>query len=602
MSSLSLCLIVKNEEGNIGTLMEEVCPVADEVIVTDTGSTDKTLEILKEKQKKYSNLVLEHFAWIDDFAAARNYSFSKATKEWVSWIDSDDSISTQDFKYFKDNVMNDPNVDAWLMPYHYSFFPDGSPQTILGRERVVRRSLGKKWVGAIHETIDIAGLRLRNYDNLVFKHQRHKKVIADPERNVRILEKEFEKNPRCARTAYYYGKELFDRINPKGIEILNHYLTVPGRYYDDEVNARFRLAQDLFVKGKLRECLEHAFEIYNLDSSRERAEAYWLFGQVEMNQRNWKRALDWFEMCLNCDPKPPRVINKEFYTWHPLKKKAEIYKQLGDFNNLYKCIEKIKKLLPNDPNMNAWAKSIYNMDSFMSGDFRIYGNLKVIQIGTSIRPDQRFDFEVEKLPLEDNALDGIVLGKDQKFDSDEVVRVVKPGGFIWLEERLDDSIAQRTLMLHGGLGYLGSATFNGQEVYNFVKSDQSKPTLQISMKNLNLDFGPHRIRLINLRNSAVKNGYPVIEEVCKGPFEENEGPDLPSLVITNHIEKPTNLRTILDCCEALDRGAYIARGIEHAEMVCACSTGLADHLKNLFPEKKIFVVNDHFEYSAQEWL
>ena len=73
MISISLCMIVKNEELVLGRCLDSVKNLMDEIIIVDTGSTDKTKEIAS----LYTNKIYD-FPWINDFAAARNFSFSKA--------------------------------------------------------------------------------------------------------------------------------------------------------------------------------------------------------------------------------------------------------------------------------------------------------------------------------------------------------------------------------------------------------------------------------------------------------------------------------------------------------------------------------------------
>jgi Glycosyltransferases involved in cell wall biogenesis len=92
---LSLCMIVKNEEKNIGECLKSAEGLADEIIVTDTGSTDKTVEIAQSYGAK-----IEHFAWIKDFAAARNHSISKATSRWIIWLDADDRLPEKRLRSF----------------------------------------------------------------------------------------------------------------------------------------------------------------------------------------------------------------------------------------------------------------------------------------------------------------------------------------------------------------------------------------------------------------------------------------------------------------------------------------------------------------------
>ena len=84
MISISLCMIVKNEEEVLARCLDSLKGLMDEIIIVDTGSTDNTKEIAR----KYTDLVYD-FSWCDDFAAARNFSFSKATKDYIYAPDAD---------------------------------------------------------------------------------------------------------------------------------------------------------------------------------------------------------------------------------------------------------------------------------------------------------------------------------------------------------------------------------------------------------------------------------------------------------------------------------------------------------------------------------
>lgn len=88
---ISVCLIVKNEENVIERCLESVTPFADEIIVADTGSDDKTKDIAKNFTDK-----IYDFEWTYDFSAARNYAFSKAEYDYLFWLDADDVISGED--------------------------------------------------------------------------------------------------------------------------------------------------------------------------------------------------------------------------------------------------------------------------------------------------------------------------------------------------------------------------------------------------------------------------------------------------------------------------------------------------------------------------
>ena len=96
MITISLCMIVKNEEDVIGRCLASVSDLVDEINIVDTGSTDRTKEIVKT----YTDRIWD-FEWVDDFALARNYSFQQATQEYVLWLDADDVLAEVDREKFK---------------------------------------------------------------------------------------------------------------------------------------------------------------------------------------------------------------------------------------------------------------------------------------------------------------------------------------------------------------------------------------------------------------------------------------------------------------------------------------------------------------------
>lgn len=91
MASLSVCMIVKDEEQLLPPLLESLKPFADELVVVDTGSSDSTVSIAKD-----SGALVSYFEWCDDFSAARNESLIRATKEWIFMLDADQKIAEAD--------------------------------------------------------------------------------------------------------------------------------------------------------------------------------------------------------------------------------------------------------------------------------------------------------------------------------------------------------------------------------------------------------------------------------------------------------------------------------------------------------------------------
>ena len=87
MNTLSVCIIAKDEEKLLGRCLGSVAELADEIVVVDTGSTDDTVKIARAfTQHVYP------FTWCDDFSKARNFAFSKATSDYILWLDADDVL------------------------------------------------------------------------------------------------------------------------------------------------------------------------------------------------------------------------------------------------------------------------------------------------------------------------------------------------------------------------------------------------------------------------------------------------------------------------------------------------------------------------------
>ncbi len=584
-NTVSLCMICKNEKTNIAQLLDIVCPVLDEVIVVDTGSEDGTVDILYEKSNQYNNLIIDHFGWVKNFSAARNYAFSKASKDWILWLDCDDLIDQAELKKFKDNFLDDPNVDCWILEYIYSRYPKGEPQTVLGRERFLRRSKSPKWIGAIHEVIDISGYRTRNYEPLKVIHNQQGKII-DYNRNVDILASEFEKNPNDPRTAYYYGKELFDRVDPKGLEILRHFIGLADGqwvWYDDHCNALARLAFDDIVHDRFTDALNKADKIYHLDSSRLRAEGYWIYGRVEQRLGNYKIAIRWFERCLDGQPPSPAVINREYYTWNPAYQMSECYCELNDFDNSVKCFDEVVKTIPaNNPMLKKLEDKIFN--KFFNG--------KELVILENCTVTVRQDSVKTKYLLSNNSSFGV-----GKFDGlvttvanfDKCLKLLKPRGFLWATNSMGSPVYDDSF------GYLGTASFNGNVFHNYVKADTTLPRFYVH--DGDWDFGPYRLRLGQLQHSLIKNGYPLSKQ-----GHPVRGIEVSYCVSQNLNHYNQGDIKILDVCEWLPFSDYKSVGVELADMISCSSPMLAKLMKEKFPDKRIFCVEDHVDFTEQEWL
>lgn len=148
--SISLCMIVKNEERILARCLDSVADLMDEIVIVDTGSSDRTKEIAAG----YTDLIYD-FEWIDDFSAARNFAFSKAHMDYIYSADADEVLNEENrerFRILKENLM--PEIEIVQMKYGnqlqfgtvYNFDEEYRPKLFKRQREFV-------WQEPIHETV-----------------------------------------------------------------------------------------------------------------------------------------------------------------------------------------------------------------------------------------------------------------------------------------------------------------------------------------------------------------------------------------------------------------------------------------------------------------
>ena len=195
-------MIVKNEENVLDRCLSSVSDLVDEIIVVDTGSTDSSREIAARFTEKVFD-----FPWRDDFAAARNESFSHASMDYCMWLDADDVLLDADraaFLSLKSSLS--PDISVVMAPYHTGFDENGQVTFSYYRERLIKNHAGMTWEGAVHEVITPTGNIL--YADFAVTHR--KAHPSDPDRNLRIYRSQLVAGKELdPRQQFYYGRELY---------------------------------------------------------------------------------------------------------------------------------------------------------------------------------------------------------------------------------------------------------------------------------------------------------------------------------------------------------------------------------------------------------
>ncbi len=194
MGSVSLCMIVKNEEKHLRECLLSVQGVADEIIVVDTGSTDSTKKIAAEFNSK-----IYDFKWVNDFSAARNYALSKSTSDWILYLDADERLDENSKQLVKRLAGEDGLIGYFCNVVSPS--EAGSP-SVMKFIRFFRRHPGVKFSGKVHEQIE-PSLRALNYEirdsEIVINHVGYdidkSALKKKAERNLKLLLEDYKTNP-----------------------------------------------------------------------------------------------------------------------------------------------------------------------------------------------------------------------------------------------------------------------------------------------------------------------------------------------------------------------------------------------------------------------
>jgi glycosyltransferase involved in cell wall biosynthesis/Tfp pilus assembly protein PilF len=207
---VSLCLIVKNEEDNLPACLASVAGLFDEIVVVDTGSTDRTKEIARRAGAKVFD-----FPWRDDFSAARNETLRHASGEWIFWMDADDRIEGDNRTKLKAILDNLPREDTAFLMRCISVAPDGtSVLSFVDHPRLFRKQPGVAWRYRVHEqvlpSILKAGGQMQKADVLI-RHGGYQDATVrrrKDERNLHMLRLDARDCPDDHAVLFHLGMTL----------------------------------------------------------------------------------------------------------------------------------------------------------------------------------------------------------------------------------------------------------------------------------------------------------------------------------------------------------------------------------------------------------
>lgn len=342
----SLCMIARNNEDVLPRTLDGVKDFIDEIIVVDTGSTDKTVEIAKSYGAR-----VKHFEWCDDFAKARNYAFSLATGDWIMWLDTGDVLTPESQKTWVEiknsPVLTDTKVEIISSPINRNFDSVGNVLSSgSSHPRLLRRSANPVWVGAVHEQVKTDNqFAVHHPDAYINDIDRDKQ--QHNERNLKIIERLLAEGDTSPRTKSLQGNELMalERYE-EAVEAYQEYLEM-----DDNEEGIYNAIIGVACCFRALEQQDNAHRalIRGIYNDPTRAEAFFHIGELYYEAKEFQSAIPFYQAIVGMVPQVTGTFILHYCYGHlPWERLAFCHFALGNTNFAKDALERAIGLADKD--------------------------------------------------------------------------------------------------------------------------------------------------------------------------------------------------------------------------------------------------------------
>lgn len=349
MITISVCMIVKNEEKILKRCLESLKDIADEFVIVDTGSVDNTKKIALEYTKKVYD-----YQWINDFADARNFSFSKAEMEYIYTADADeilDEKNIQSFKALKSVLL--PDIEIVQMLYtnqlHYG--------TTYNFEKEYRPKLFKRlrqftWINPIHETVNIEPVIYNSEIEII-----HMPQESHANRDFKNILNVIKRGDYISKSLYImYAKELFIAGEDKDFADAKEYFEKSIKY-EQRSEDELRAAQCVLTKaGRITKDFDCILKnsLKNFALKEAASEVCFEIGEYFYEKNDFEEALIWF---YNAAYETSAELNIHYSGDYPLLRISQCYERLNMPNEAKQYDELAKSwILPQSDDVRQTGK------------------------------------------------------------------------------------------------------------------------------------------------------------------------------------------------------------------------------------------------------
>lgn len=363
--TLSLCLIVRDEAPRLRACVTSFGDVFDELVIVDTGSVDGTEAVARDLLRGRAGR-LERFAWVDDFAAARNFACGLCRAPWILMVDADERLAPGvPPRALLDLVRQAPPEVKNLLLVDLTL-RDGAVVLSHPVNRLFRNDPTVRWVGRIHETLTVSDPEQRLTSlTLVHDNEAKREQGRLPAARSRMYEdglrRDVAAQPDNPRHLFYLGNTLAERDeHAAAVEAFDRYLAHAraGQAWVEErwqalVNAAW-CRRRLGDHDGARRALHDAVALSPL-----RNEAYQALGDLALEQGRLDEARHWFQVACGM-PQPERslFLDVSSYRGAPWWRLGTALLRLGDLGAAALATERARQWAPHDPEVAERAAQL----------------------------------------------------------------------------------------------------------------------------------------------------------------------------------------------------------------------------------------------------
>lgn len=365
--TVGLALIAKDEEQQLPHLLASIEGCFDQVVLLDTGSTDKTVEVFErwaENEKRTARVAFRwdvgHYEWTDDFAAARIAADELLDTDWNAWADCDDVlVGAERLRGLAAEA--DPAVGAFIFSYNYAQDPNGNCVCRLKRERLVRRGMGH-WAGRVHEAQSLDGMGVDVPAEVCEWVHHPPEGMDSSERNLRILEAWVKDEPENPRVLGYLGTEQLIRANhEQAIPHFENYIALKTGWDDERAQIHRKLATCLIQLGRFEEAIATAFQALRVVPSW--SDSYLTLSEAHYRLGEYEKAIEWAEQAASRGvPDSFLIVNPLDYTFQPKVLIAGSLGALGQVEEAVRVAEEALAIVPQHEGLREgyrhWSEQI----------------------------------------------------------------------------------------------------------------------------------------------------------------------------------------------------------------------------------------------------